>query len=377
MAVKKKDEVEEMDESMKIMNNLLNEHKVDHYNFEETIYYKTPSSSAIMNAEMDGGLEPGAHRFIGVPSGGKTSAALDYMKNFLVNEKLGLVKGLYFRCEGKLSPKIQKRSGIKFVEDVKLWEPGTCLIIDSNVFEFVFKMIREHIMNNKQKCKFFFILDSLDMMARREDLQKPFEEAQMVAGGSLLTSVFFKKVSIALAKRGHIAVLISQVRDTIKINTYEKTNPKQGGASGGHAVEHAAGWVLDFLPRFTDDIIREGGLKTGEPLGHFAKCKILKADNESYLREIRYPICYQRTDGNSIWKEKEIRDMMEMCERITAHPEKTGKGWFKIAEDTTLALVEAGFEGKTEIYGDKNVDKWIEQTPGLIEFLTKYVGYAK
>lgn len=366
MAAKKVEE-EEVDESIRVMKNSLNNNKEDHYNNEETIYYKIPSSSMLMNVDMEGGLEPGAHRFIGAPSGGKTSATLDFMMNFLKKSNKELVRGVYYKAEGRLTPNMKARSGVKFVENVDEWTNGTCLVVDSNVFEFVFGNIRDLITTNKKKCKYFFVLDSLDMMAKRDDLKKPFEESGMVASGALLTSVFFKKVSIALAKRGHVAILISQVRDTIKINQYEKVNPKQGSASGGHAVEHAAGWVLDFLPRWVDDIIREGDEKTGKPIGHYAKCKIIKSDNESYLREIRYPICYGRTNGNSVWKEKEVLDVMVAWEFV-ARP--SGKGaWYQVSEELSLELKEAGFEVEESYQGLGKVSKWLESNPDMIQYL--------
>lgn len=370
MAVKRKEESEgEENESKKVLSNLLKTNKEDHYNFEDTIYYKVPSSSMIMNSDMEGGLEPGAHRFIGAPSGGKTSSALDFLFNFLNGKDAGERRGMYFRCEGRLSPKMQERSGIKFVENVEDWESGTCIIIDSNIFEFTFQTIRDLLRFNKSKCKYFFILDSLDMMIKKEDAEKPFGVAGQVAGGALLTSVFFKTVSIALAKRGHCCILISQVRDTIKLNPYEKGTPKQGQSSGGHAVEHAAGWVLDFQSRWADDIIREDNDKKGKPLGHYAKCKIVKADNESYLREIRYPVKYGRTGGKSIWKEKEVLDMLQMFE-LLARPE--GKGQMYVFEENIYAeLLEIGTEIPEKFRGIKAVDDWLENTPEVVNYLSE------
>lgn len=361
---KKEKEGEEIDESIRVVSNLLRAKKEDHYNFEDTIYYKVPSSSLCMNSQMDGGINPGAHRFIGTPSGGKSSAALDYMKNFLELSKKGKFRGVFFDAESKLTPNMQKRSGIRFVRDEEEWENGTCLIVDSNTFEFVFDVVRDLIVSNKEKCKYFFILDSLDMMAKRDDLKKPFEEAATVASGPLLTSVFLKKVSIALTKRGHIALLISQVRDSIKINTYGPTATRQGSSNGGHAIEHAAGWVLDFLPRFQDDIIREGGEKNGETLGHYAKCKIVKADNESYLREIRYPICYGRSDGNSIWREKEILDILQMWNYLI----RAG-AWYHIEPGLAAEIKTAGFPLDDKYQGIKNVNNWLVENPEVIDFL--------
>ena len=212
----------------------LKANKADHYNFEEEQTDITPTSSLICTAAMDGGVRPGAHRALGLAAGGKTSATLDMMLNFLRKDDGKGRRGFYVKSEGRLSPEVMARSGIKFTTDPEQWKDGVCFIFESNVFEAVFGFMGDLIRNNPTKTRYFFILDSLDMMAKRADLEKGLEDAAQVAGGALITSVFLKKTSAALAKRGHYCWFISQVRDSIKINPYEKSNPRQGMSSGGH-----------------------------------------------------------------------------------------------------------------------------------------------
>ena len=358
------DTAEQGNESQGVLNSLFKAHKADHYNFEEEINYKVPSSSMIMNSIIGGGLSPGVARHCGANSGGKTSAALDFMKNFLkVADDKELRRGVFFRCEGRLSTDMRTRSGIKFVDSPDKWENGTCIIVDSNVFEFVFDVVRQLIVSNEDKVKYFFCIDSVDMMAKRADLEKTLDEAATVAGGALITSVFLKKVSVALAKRGHIAIFISQVRETVNINPYAKTPPKQGSASGGHALEHAASLVLEFLPRFNDDIIREDDEKNGKPIGHFAKCKVVKSDNEANLREVRYPIAYKRTNGNSIWREKEVLDMLQMFNLIT----RAG-AWYYLSDIAKKDLEASSFASPEKFQGIKGVNEWLENNPAIVDF---------
>jgi RecA/RadA recombinase len=370
---KAKEEVEEKgqfgDESKKVISNLFKANKTDHYNFEEEIHYRVPSSSMILNSHLKGGISPGVSRFTGATSGGKSSSALDFMKNFLkVSSDKELRKGIYFRCEGRLSPEMKERCGVKFVTDADLWENGTCLIVDSNVFEFVFDSMRQLIVQNEEKCKYFFLVDSVDMMAKRADLEKSLEEAATVAGGALITSVFLKKVSTALTKRGHIAIFISQVRETVNINPYAKTPPKQGGASGGHAIEHAAQTVLEFLPRFNDDIIRENDEKNGKPRGHYAKCKIIKDNDEGYLTEVRYPVAYGRKNGNSVWREKEVLDMLQMFNLVT----RAG-AWYYLDESIKKELETANLPIEEKFQGIGGVNAWLEANPVVVDhFAVKF-----
>lgn len=374
MPAKKKEEEDNTNHSQDQLMSLLKGSKTDHYNFEDSIIYKVPSSSLLLTSLMDGGLGPGCHRFLGGASNGKTSAALDFLLNFLKEStEEEPRRGVYFKSEGRLSEDMKTRSGVTFVTSPKDWFPGTAIIIDSNVFEFVFDIIREQITKNPTKCRYFYILDSLDMMAKRIDLERPLADATSVAGGALLSSVFLKKVSIGLNKRGHIAIFISQVRESIKINPYEKTPPKVGNASGGHAMEHAADWVIEFLGRNASDIIRMGDEAKGKPIGHYAKAKIIKANNESYNQEVKYPICYKRTNGQSIWREKEVIDMLLAWTLVV----RAG-AWYKPEENFLQEVRDKGFDMADKYQGLENLSNYLNVNPSLIDYLfDKFMGIVE
>ena len=59
----------------------LNDHKDDHYNFEEEHTYSVSSGSLLLDIEMGGGIRPGIVRATGVSEGGKTSCALAFARN--------------------------------------------------------------------------------------------------------------------------------------------------------------------------------------------------------------------------------------------------------------------------------------------------------
>lgn len=345
------------------VSSFLKANKTDHYNFEDDNFYKVRASSLSVTAQMDGGISPGAHRSVGITAGGKTSFTLDLMYHFLQKGKG--YRALYVKAEGRLSEDTKARSGVKFVTDPDQWTDGTCFVFESNVYEAVFGLIGELIRNNPMKTRYYIIIDSLDMMGKRDDLNKPLEQAGQVAGGALLTSVFLKKTSAALAKRGHICWFISQLRESIKLNPYEKSAPRQGGASGGHAVEHAGDWVLEFLPRFNDDIIREGGDKSGKIIGHYCRIKVVKSNNEKYGTELRFPIKYGRKDASSVWVEREIVDLMLGWEMI----QKSG-AWLRFSDEIRAEIKEnTGIEIAEKIQGLDNVYKILEEDKKLTDYL--------
>ena len=364
-ATKEKEEDKVLSPSEQAMS-YLNANKTDHYNFEDSITDVTRSSSLQLSAAMNGGVEPGAHRAVGVTTGGKTSATLDFMYHFLkpVNGK----RGVYVKSEGRLSKEVMARSGIVFTTDPKDWVDGTCLILESNVFEFVFGFMGELIRNNETKTRYFFVIDSLDSMGKKADLEKSLTDATQVAGGAVITSVFFKKAATALSKRGHILWLISQVRDFIKITTYGAgpTAPRQGNSSGGHAVEHAGDWVLEYLPRYKDDIIRENqDDDNSKPIGHYCKIRIVKSNNEKYGVVLRYPIKYGRTNATSVWIEREIADLLIQWEMVV----KKGS-WFTVSPSLITEVSEA--TGETlpdQIQGKDNIFKVLEENPKITSYL--------
>ena len=60
----------------------LEQHKGDHYNFEEERVYTVSSGSVLLDIEMGGGIKPGVVRASGVTEGGKTSCGLAFARNF-------------------------------------------------------------------------------------------------------------------------------------------------------------------------------------------------------------------------------------------------------------------------------------------------------
>ena len=94
--------------------------------------------------------------------------------------------------------------------------------------------------------------------------------------------------------------MISQVRATVKINPYEKGDPKVTNASGGNAMLHYSDWILEFQPRWVKDLITTQPNGKGDMLGHWCKIIFRKTPNEKTGTLVRYPIRYGQQDGKSI-----------------------------------------------------------------------------
>ena len=356
--------------SKSLLNNFLKSNKEDHFNYEEQISYRVSSGSLEFDHHLDGGFGPGLHRFVGMNEGGKTSASLEVMKNFL---KMPKSKAVYFKAEGRLSDEMIKRCGIKFVFDNEEWEEGTCFVFESNIYETSVDLMRQLVTSNEEKNKYCFVLDSVDGLIKKADNQKTFEESSQVAGGANIAATFMKKMSIALAKKGHMAIFISQVRADIKLDPYSKAPVRQTTATGGNALLHFANWIIEFEPRFGGDNIllnpsnKKMDPKTNPAIGHYAKVVVKKSPNEKTDTRISYPIRYGRTGGNSIWVEKEVVGTLEAWEFI-----KKAGAWISITQDFREILDEGGFSLPEKVQGENKLFSLIEDDSALCQYLVAY-----
>jgi RecA/RadA recombinase len=369
MAKKKEDG--EVVSSKDILSSFLKNNKEDHYNFENDNDYKVSSGSLQLDIQLGGGFSPGLHRFCGINEGGKTSAALEVMKNFL--KTIPNAKGFYIKAEGRLSNEMKERSGVTFTTDADNWEVGTCFVFESNIYETVVDAMRNLVANNEEGVKYYFLLDAVDGLITKGDLDKTFEDSNKVAGGAVIAANFMKRMSIALAKRGHIAVFVSQVRADIKLDPYTKAPIRQTSATGGNALLHFANWILEFEPRFNGDLILQDpnskkiDLEKNPVIGHWAKVTVKKSPNEKTNLQIPYPIRYGRKNGTSIWIEKELVDLLYAWEFMT----KSG-AWVKPSEDFIELIKELNIEIPSNFQGENGLFKFIDENPSLIKFLSNY-----
>ena len=363
--------IKKEEESINLLGKFLKSNKEDHYNFEDDTDYKISSGSLQFDLQLGGGFGPGLHRFTGMNEGGKTSEALEVMKNFLISNRNS--KGVYIKAEGRLSPEMRKRSGIRFVFKAEDWLDGTCFVFESNIYETCVDLMRKLIIENEEKVKYCFALDSVDGLILKNDVDKGFEDSAKIAGGAVIAGAFMKKMSIALAKRGHMAIFISQVRADIKLDPYSKAPIRQTTATGGNALLHFANWIIEFEPRFNKDIILQNpsvkkmDAQTNPSIGHFAQVTIKKSPNEKTNTKVSYPIRYGRSGGNSIWIEKEIVDLLYAWEFV-----KKSGSWYNTTEEFKDLLSENKLEFPEKLQGESNVFKTIEDSPRLSKFLVSY-----
>lgn len=356
-----------MSETLKQIESFLSDkdNKKFHYNHCEEEEYKISSGSINLDLALGGGFPSGAHRFTGVNEGGKTSCALTVAKNFQKHfgEK-GMV--VYIRSEGRLSPEVLSRSGIDTSEE-KFFR------FDCNIFEKVFQLIRMLVEQNPEDKKYMFIIDSVDALCRIGDFDKPFDESEQVAGGALVTSVFLKKMVLPITKMGHMMILTSQVRVEVAANPYASRGGPKVKQAGGNAVKHYANFILEFQERYSNDIIFPNPSASkledkGNPIGHFCKIIFRKSVNEKTGATVRYPIRYGQKDGNSVWVQREIIDMMKLWGYI----EQKG-AWISFDEEIIELAKSKNIDCPEKIQGENKLVDFIQENKDFSDFILKHI----
>ena len=348
------------------MHQLLNQFKDDHYNFKEDVYYKVSTGSLILDIRTGGGIMPGLHRFCGINEGGKTSEALEIMKNAM--SSVENAKGFYVKSEGRLDPEMQQRSGVKFVKNPDDWKVGTCFTLESNVYETVFKIMKTLVVDNEEDIKYFFIVDSVDSLIPKCDLEKDLDEATKVAGGALLASKIMQRISLDLCKGGHIMILVSQVRSNIQLDPYAKKDFKNTTATGGNALMHYANFIFEFEGRYKKDLFLEKpnqqyDEKTNKIIGHEVKVSIKKSPNESSGTAVTYPVRYGRKGGTSIWKELEVKSLLLENGMMT----KSG-AWAEVDPSVIEEAKKIGIECPPKFHGEQAIFNFLEENPKFVEY---------
>jgi hypothetical protein len=371
-AKKKEDQEKKILGSTEFAAQFFQTRRAELYNLEEeSDEYLVSTGSLILDHKIGGGLGAGVQRFVGVTEGGKSSAALEVMKNML--NTIPNSKGLYIKAEGRLSKNVQNRSGVKFTKNAEEWSIGSCLIFESNIFDTVFDFIRGMLRNNPNKEKYCIVIDSMDGLISLGDIEKSTGEAPKVAAGAVMSSDFLKRVSLGMSKFGHMCIMTSQQRSKVSIGDYapQDTN-NTTKSSGGNAQLHFPDWIFEFQRAFKADKIVD---KPDEPIGpnnklygHIAKVLICKSTNETTGETVRYPIKYGRTDGTSIWIEREVVDLLLMWGLF-----EKGGAWFTADAELLEYVKSQGLEMPEKIQGIKNIYTLLEENEDLFVCLRDYV----
>lgn len=330
-----------------------------------------------LDTMLGGGVPSGILcRLLGPPTSGKSSEGLLIIKNFLETRKKS--RGLIIPTEARLTDKLKSRSGVKFVHDPADWVNGTCLVLPTNIYEkianFLWTLVKTNELHKKEdRENFIVMIDCMDYLQLEGDMEKSFGENNKVAGAAYLTKKLWSKMSLPFNAGQHVFLAVSQQSAAPKIDPYAKDPLRQGGSSGGTNVQYQASLVLDFSLRYEGDyILTDPDTKYDErknpKIGHVVKGILRKSDNEKYDTRFEYAVKYGRTDGNSIWVEKDILDQLITWGFLKREGNKE-KGSLMFDESLYKELEAIEPECPEKFRGLNAVLKFLEATPKVTQFL--------
>ncbi len=350
------------------LKSLLKDSPKDHYNFQDRVEWKISSGSLLIDIALGGYIYPSLIRITGQNNEGKSPQCLEICRNFLKDVDNSRV--VWFLAEGRLSKENKERCGLNFVTNPDEWtDKNSILLIESNVYEFIIKMIKDLVLNNPEKKKYCFVIDSIDGLIRREDLDRPPEDSAKVCGPQVLSKKMMQSLSIGMFKFGHLMLLVSQITAAPKINQYEKVTDRGGEFSGGNSLLHSADFIISYEKSYSGDYILDnpsGKLNDGKskPIGKFAKIILDKSAIESSKKQkIQYPIKFGRKPSG-VWLEYEIIDVLLSFDLL-----KKAGAWLTVSDSIIIDAKEKGIEFEKQHQGIDKLRKYIEDNESIRDFL--------
>lgn len=381
MAKESKKKEEEIIDSVKLAAEQFFDKNKEHIYTPERCSEPFFTSTGVIGIDsmLGGGVPSGILcRLLGPPSTGKSSEGLLIIKNFLESRKKA--RGLIIPTEARLTEKIKSRSGVKFVHSPEEWVNGTCLILPMNIYDrianFIWTLVKTNELHKlEDRENFIIMIDCMDYLTLDDDMKKEIGKSGKVAGPQYMTKMMWAKMALPFNAGQHILIATSQQSAAPKIDPYAKDPLRQGGSSGGTNVQYQASLVLDFNIRYEGDYILQDNAddakydeKKNPKIGHVVKGIIRKSDNEKYDTKFEYAVKYGRTDGNSVWVEKDILDQLIMWEFLKR---ESAKGSFNVEKSLLAELQKVNPDMPEKFRGMNAALIFLEENPKITEFLGK------
>ncbi len=292
---------------------------------------------------------------------GKTSESLVIAENYM--KTMPNAKTIFIAAEGRCSKELRERSGMKFVFSPEEWEYGTVFVLWCNIFETVAKTILNTVKaahdSGEHIC---IILDSLDGLILKADLEKGFDGNAKVAGVPLLTKLLFKHLALPICHYDALFLVTGQYAAEIKIDPYAPNIPRQASSSGGSSIAHQSDYVFEFQPRYGGDAILENENERpdrvkNKTIGLYCKVTFRKSASDVSGETVTYPI-KKKVIGPAIWVEKEVADLIVAFEMA----KKPSGSWFTFSPDILEEAKQKELEVPEKVQGMNGIYKLLEDS---------------
>ena len=297
---------------------------------------RIPFSSPRLNYMLYGGVPQGRLvEFFGNEGGGKTTSALDIVKN--AQQMFPEKKVLYIDCERTLDTEWATLLGVD-VDSLILFRPETETA--EQIFEVALKFMDS---GEISLC----ILDSIGVMVSAQAYEKTMEE-KTYGGISMALTLFSRKAVPICARNKCTFIGINQMRDDM--------NSMYGGqtTTGGKAWRHNCSLRLQFVKgEYIDE--KGSGLSRAceNPAGNVVQCSIIKSKVcRSDRRTGFYTLKY--LEGIDY-----IADTIDVAQKLDMIVQ--GGAWYSIIDSETGELIEK-LQGRDKVkqYYKEHNDRYLD-----------------
>lgn len=240
-------------------------------------YFPAPSQiefihtgSKLLDLTLGGGWAEGRiANIVGDKSTSKTGLAIEAAANFAAKHPDGYIR--YCECEAAFDPQYAKLLGLP-VERVDFGEPVETV---EELFNDITKAL-------KSKKPTLYIVDSLDALSDRSEMERDMEQGSFGAEKAKKLSQLFRRLVRQMHSTNLTLIIISQVRSKIGLSFGRNTT-----RSGGRALDFYASQVLYLSHKST--IQRTiGAVK--RPVGIEVKAKCDKNKVSLPMREVTFSV---------------------------------------------------------------------------------------
>lgn len=297
---------------------------------------RIPFSSPRLNYMLYGGVPQGRLvEFFGNEGGGKTTSALDIVKN--AQQMFPEKKVLYIDCERTLDTEWATLLGVD-VDSLILFRPETETA--EQIFEVALKFMDS---GEISLC----ILDSIGVMVSAQAYEKTMEE-KTYGGISMALTLFSRKAVPICARNKCTFIGINQMRDDM--------NSMYGGqtTTGGKAWRHNCSLRLQFVKgEYIDE--KGNGLSRAceNPAGNVVQCSIIKSKVcRSDRRTGFYTLKY--LEGIDY-----IADTIDVAQKLDMIVQSGA--WYSIIDSETGELIEK-LQGRDKVkqYYKEHNDRYLD-----------------
>lgn len=231
------------------------------------------SGSKMLDLALGGGwAENRIANVVGDKSSGKTLLCIEAAANFATKHKQGRV--LYRECEAAFDPQYAAELGMP-LDRVDFGEPFETV---EDMFEDLTKVV------DNAKHPTFYILDSLDSLSDRSEMNRDMEAGTYGAEKAKKLSQLFRRLVRKLKDASVTVLIVSQVRDNIGVTFGRKTT-----RSGGRALDFYASQVVFLAQTKT---LRRTISGVDRPVGVSVKAKVDKNKVGLPFREAEFDIAF-------------------------------------------------------------------------------------